>query len=124
MTPVEMLRGMMLIRAFEDALARRRDHGFQLLSSGEEAVAVGLASALEEGDQLLTGGRSIGPALARGVAPERLMAELLAARGDEPGARGAWPPVGSGGRFFWRACRGGWEYQHRRRGRAGAADGP
>ncbi|GAB6968724.1 pyruvate dehydrogenase (acetyl-transferring) E1 component subunit alpha [Komagataeibacter kakiaceti JCM 25156] len=81
MTPVEMLRGMMLIRAFEDALARRKDHGFQLLSSGEEAVAVGLASALEEGDQLLTGGRSIGPALARGVAPERLMAELLGRTG-------------------------------------------
>ncbi|MFT8791178.1 thiamine pyrophosphate-dependent dehydrogenase E1 component subunit alpha [Komagataeibacter saccharivorans] len=77
MTPVEMLRTMMLIRAFEDALARRRDHGFQLLSTGEEAVAVGLATALRDGDQLLTGGRSIGPALARGVAPERLMAELL-----------------------------------------------
>lgn len=77
MTPVEMLRTMMLIRAFEDALARRKDHGFQLLSSGEEAVAVGLATALRDGDQLLTGGRSIGPALARGVAPERLMAELL-----------------------------------------------
>lgn len=81
MTPVEMLRGMMLIRAFEDALARRKDHGFQLLSSGEEAVAVGLAAALEDGDQLLTGGRSIGPALARGVAPERLMAELLGRTG-------------------------------------------
>jgi pyruvate dehydrogenase E1 component alpha subunit len=70
-------RMMMLIRAFETALAKRRDHGFQLLSTGEEAVAVGLCSALEEKDQLLTGGRSIGPALARGVDPGRLMAELL-----------------------------------------------
>jgi pyruvate dehydrogenase E1 component alpha subunit len=68
---------MMLIRAFETALAQRRDHGFQLLSSGEEAVAVGLCSALTAKDQLLTGGRSIGPALARGVDPSRLMAELL-----------------------------------------------
>ena len=68
---------MMLIRAFEQALARRNDHGFQLLSSGEEAVAVGLCSALTGSDQLLTGGRSIGPALARGLAPDRVMAELL-----------------------------------------------
>jgi len=67
----------MLIRAFETVLAKRRDHGFQLLSSGEEAVAVGLCSALGKGDQLLTGGRSIGPALARGVEPNRLAAELL-----------------------------------------------
>ncbi|WP_413988984.1 thiamine pyrophosphate-dependent dehydrogenase E1 component subunit alpha [Labrys okinawensis] len=72
------LRRMMLIRAFETALAKRRDHGFQLLSTGEEAVAVGLADALERGDQLLTGGRSIGPAIARGVDPRRAMAELLA----------------------------------------------
>lgn len=74
---LDRLRTMMLIRAFETALAGRRDHGFQLLSTGEEAVAVGLASALEEKDQLLTGGRSIGPALARGVDPGRLAAELL-----------------------------------------------
>ncbi|ACI50538.1 dehydrogenase E1 component [Gluconacetobacter diazotrophicus PA1 5] len=78
---IEALRDMMLIRAFEEALSARKDHGFQLLSSGEEAVAVGLASALEAGDQLLTGGRSIGPILARGVAPERVMAELLGRTG-------------------------------------------
>lgn len=77
----ENLRAMLLIRAFEDCLAARKDHGFQLLSSGEEAVSVGLASALHEGDQLLTGGRSIGPALARGVNPEQLMAELLGKTG-------------------------------------------
>lgn len=71
------VRRMMLIRAFETALAKRRDHGFQLLSSGEEAVAVGICSALGKHDQFLTGGRSIGPALARGVDPSRLMAELL-----------------------------------------------
>jgi pyruvate dehydrogenase E1 component alpha subunit len=76
-TPAGALRMMMLIRAFETALAARRDHGFQLLSSGEEAVAVGLCAALRPDDQLLTGGRSIGPALARGLDPGRLMAELL-----------------------------------------------
>jgi TPP-dependent pyruvate/acetoin dehydrogenase alpha subunit len=74
---IEMLRSMMLIRGFEKALAGRADHGFQLLSSGEEAVAVGICSALRPGDQLLSGGRSIGPALARGSDPNRVMAELL-----------------------------------------------
>jgi pyruvate dehydrogenase E1 component alpha subunit len=74
---LERLQQMMLIRAFESALAKRPDHGFQLLSSGEEAVAVGLCAALGEGDQLLTGGRAIGPALARGLDPDRVMAELL-----------------------------------------------
>jgi len=78
---IESLRAMLLIRAFEDCLAARKDHGFQLLSSGEEAVAVGLSSALNDDDQLLTGGRSIGPALARGVKPEQLMAELLGKTG-------------------------------------------
>jgi pyruvate dehydrogenase E1 component alpha subunit len=73
----EALKAMMRIRAFETMLSERRDHGFQLLSSGEEAVAVGLSANLRKKDQLLTGGRSIGPALARGVDPGQLMAELL-----------------------------------------------
>jgi TPP-dependent pyruvate/acetoin dehydrogenase alpha subunit len=73
----DALRSMMLIRAFEEALAKKPDHGFQLLSTGEEAVAVGICSALSLNDQLLTGGRSIGPALARGCDPRRVMAELL-----------------------------------------------
>ncbi len=74
---IDALKMMMLIRAFEATLARRRDHGFQLLSAGEEAVAVGLCAALTDDDQLLTSGRSIGPALARGLDPARVMAELL-----------------------------------------------
>jgi pyruvate dehydrogenase E1 component alpha subunit len=68
---------MMTIRAFEAALLKREDRGFQLMSSGQEAVSVGLCAALEDGDQLLTSGRSIGPALARGIEPGRVMAELL-----------------------------------------------
>jgi TPP-dependent pyruvate/acetoin dehydrogenase alpha subunit len=75
--PVRLLRAMVIIRAFEEALLAMPQPGFQLLSSGEEAVAVGLCAALEPGDQLLSSGRSIGPALARGISPGALMAELI-----------------------------------------------
>jgi len=85
-----LLRTMMLIRGFEEELQRRRDHGFQLLSSGEEAVAVGLCAALIGDDQLLCSGRSIGPALARGLDPGEVMAELL--------GKAAGPCRGKGGR--------------------------
>jgi pyruvate dehydrogenase E1 component alpha subunit len=99
--PLQRLRTMMLIRAFETALAKRRDHGFQLLSTGEEAVAVGLCSALGPRDQLLTGGRSIGPALARGVDPSRLMAELLGkASGTNRGKGGRGHIADPGAGFF------------------------
>jgi pyruvate dehydrogenase E1 component alpha subunit len=84
---LDMLRAMTRIRAFETALAGRPDHGFQLLSSGEEAVAVGLAAALTDRDQLLTGGRSIGPAIARGVDPRHVMAELLGKTAGVNGGR-------------------------------------
>jgi TPP-dependent pyruvate/acetoin dehydrogenase alpha subunit len=86
--PVDLLRSMLRIRAFEQALLGRRDHGFQLLSSGQEGVAVGLCSALRPDDQLLTSGRSIGPALARGLDPGLVMAELLGKSAGPCGGRG------------------------------------
>lgn len=85
-----LLHTMMLIRGFEEKLQHRRDHGFQLLSSGQEAVAVGLCAALNSDDQLLCSGRSIGTALARGLDPGELMAELL--------GKAAGPCRGKGGR--------------------------
>ena len=72
-----LLASMLAIRAFEDALAKHPAAGFQLYSSGEEAVAVGVCAALEPRDQLLSSGRSIGPALARGLDAGAVMAELL-----------------------------------------------
>lgn len=87
---VDLLRAMMLIRAFEAALSARADRGFQLLSSGEEAVAVGLCAALEPQDALLSSGRAIAPALARGLDPGAVMAELIGRVGG--------PSRGKGGR--------------------------
>lgn len=77
MSSLQLLRKMMLIRAAETRLAARPDHGFQLFSTGEEAVSVGVCAPLQDGDQLLSGGRSIGAALARGVDPAAVLAELL-----------------------------------------------
>jgi TPP-dependent pyruvate/acetoin dehydrogenase alpha subunit len=88
MDPLELLRSMLLIRAFENALMRGPDHGFQLLSSGEEGVAVGVCAALAADDQLLSSGRSIGPALARGLDPCAVMAELLGKVAGPCGGRG------------------------------------
>jgi len=76
-----LLRRMIMIRAFEAALRARPDHGFQLLSSGQEAVSVGVCAALTAADQLLCSGRSIGPALARGLDPGAVMAELVGKTG-------------------------------------------
>lgn len=77
MTDCDLLRVMMLSRRFEEALARRPDAGFQLLSLGQEGVAAGVAAAMGPDDQLLTSGRSIAPALCRGLDPGAVMAELL-----------------------------------------------
>ena len=71
------LQAMVLLRAFEAALLRQPKPGFQLLSRGEEAVAVGICSALGRADPLLCSGRSIGVALARGVPVGGLLAELV-----------------------------------------------
>ncbi len=86
--PLALLRAMLLIRAFEASLMRRRDHGFQLLSSGQEGVAVGVCAALGAADQLLVSGRSIAPALARGVEAGAGMAELLGKLAGPCGGRG------------------------------------
>jgi TPP-dependent pyruvate/acetoin dehydrogenase alpha subunit len=83
-----MLRSMLLIRRFEESLRARKDVGFQLFSSGEEAVSVGVCAGLRSEDQLLCSGRSIGPALARGVSASRVMAEALGREGGPCGGRG------------------------------------
>src|SRR5215470_15599065 len=72
---------MVLIRRFEEAAERQykaaRIGGYCHLSSGQEAATVGAVAALEEDDLLVTGYRCHGFALARGVPPESVMAELF-----------------------------------------------
>jgi TPP-dependent pyruvate/acetoin dehydrogenase alpha subunit len=71
------LHDMLLLRSFEAALLRQSKPGFQLLSRGEEAVAVGVCAALARTDPLLCSGRSIALAVARGVPAGGMLAELI-----------------------------------------------
>jgi pyruvate dehydrogenase E1 component alpha subunit len=75
---------MVLIRRFEEAAERQykaaRIGGYCHLSSGQEAATVGAVAAMEPDDLLVTGYRCHGFALARGVPPEAVMAELFGRR--------------------------------------------
>jgi pyruvate dehydrogenase E1 component alpha subunit len=83
---------MVLIRRFEEAAERQykaaRIGGYCHLSSGQEAATVGTVAAMEEDDLLITGYRSHGFALARGVSPEAVMAELFGRRNGAAHGRG------------------------------------
>jgi pyruvate dehydrogenase E1 component alpha subunit len=81
---VDLYGEMVLIRRFEEAAERQykaaRIGGYCHLSSGQEAATVGTVAAMEDEDLLVTGYRCHGFALARGVAPEAVMAELFGRR--------------------------------------------
>lgn len=81
---LELYRRMILIRLFEEEAERQykaaRIGGYCHLSSGQEAATVGTVEALREDDLLITGYRCHGFALARGVSPEAVMAELFGRR--------------------------------------------
>jgi pyruvate dehydrogenase E1 component alpha subunit len=91
----EVLRGyyaqMALIRAFElraaEMYQRAKIGGYCHLNLGEEATVVGLMAALEDRDYLFTTYREHGYALARGLEPARVMAELF---GKTTGVSGGW----------------------------------
>jgi pyruvate dehydrogenase E1 component alpha subunit len=78
---LEMYERMMLIRRFEEEAERQykaaRIGGYCHLSSGQEATSVGTVEALGDEDVLVTGYRCHGFALARGLTPEAVMAELF-----------------------------------------------
>lgn len=82
------LRAILRLRQFEAALLRQSKPGFQLLSRGEEAIAVGICAALGHSDPLLCSGRSIALALARGVPAGGLLAELIGKDGGPNRGRG------------------------------------
>lgn len=81
---LDLLHTMLLIRRFEEQCAEEyskgRIRGFLHLYIGEEAVAAGVISALSEHDPIFATYREHGHALARGVEPNKLMAEMFGFR--------------------------------------------
>lgn len=78
---IEFYRQMVLIRRFEEKTGemytRAKIGGYCHLNLGEEATIVGVMSALEPRDYIFTNYREHGYILARGVDPNRVMAELF-----------------------------------------------
>jgi acetoin:2,6-dichlorophenolindophenol oxidoreductase subunit alpha len=80
-SPADLYARMALIRHFEReayrAYERNEIEGTLHSSVGQEGVAVGVAFGLRESDKMLSHHRGHGHALAKGVDPRRLMAELF-----------------------------------------------
>jgi acetoin:2,6-dichlorophenolindophenol oxidoreductase subunit alpha len=76
----EFLREMLLIRRFEEKVEERfragELPGFLHVAIGQEAVAVGVCRALEDGDVIASTHRAHGHTLAKGTHPNEVMAEL------------------------------------------------
>src|SRR5437879_5305307 len=79
-TLLTMFRQMLLIRRFEEKCAESyslgKIGGFCHLYIGQEAVGVGAISALRPDDYVLTSYREHGQAIAKGISPDAVMAEL------------------------------------------------
>jgi pyruvate dehydrogenase E1 component alpha subunit len=93
-TLLKLLYQMILIRRFEEKCAEAyslgKIGGFCHLYIGQEAVAVGAISAIRQDDYVLTSYREHGHAIAKGVSPDEVMAELYGkASGSSSGKGGS-----------------------------------
>ncbi|MFT4623576.1 MAG: pyruvate dehydrogenase E1 component alpha subunit [Myxococcota bacterium] len=81
---LDWYRQMRLIRRVEEQAAKaymqKKILGFCHLYIGMEAVAVGATAALRSGDTIVSAYREHGQAMARGVTPRQVMAELFGKR--------------------------------------------
>ena len=79
-TLINLYYQMLLVRRFEEKSAESysmgKIGGFCHLYIGQEAVAIGAISAIRRDDYVLTSYREHGHALAKGMSPESVMAEL------------------------------------------------
>jgi pyruvate dehydrogenase E1 component alpha subunit len=82
---LQYYRDMLLIRRFEERAGQLYGMGliggFCHLYIGQEAVVVGMQSALRQGDQVITAYRDHGHMLACGMDPNEIMAELTGRSG-------------------------------------------
>lgn len=89
---LSLLRTMLLIRRFEEKsaemYAKGKIHGFLHLYIGQEAVATGAIAAVHPDDYIVAHYREHGHALARGLDPGAVMAELFGKATGVSGGRG------------------------------------
>jgi pyruvate dehydrogenase E1 component alpha subunit len=102
---LELYHKMVLIRHLEEKAAELytagQIGGFLHLYIGQEAIAVGACSALGAEDHLLTSYRDHGWAIARGLDPKRVMAELLGKATGVSGGKGGSMHMASAERHYW-----------------------
>jgi pyruvate dehydrogenase E1 component alpha subunit len=102
---IELYRRMVLIRHFEENSAQLytagKIGGFLHLYIGEEAIAVGACLALKPDDHLFTAYRDHGWAIARGLDPKRVMAELLGKATGVSGGKGGSMHMASVDHDYW-----------------------
>ncbi|RZF47977.1 hypothetical protein LSTR_LSTR016543 [Laodelphax striatellus] len=81
---VRMLRQLLLIRRLETSAGNlykeKVVRGFCHLSSGQEAIAVGIRCMMREQDSIISGYRSHGWAYLMGVSPANVLCELTGRR--------------------------------------------
>lgn len=102
---LHLLRQMVLIRRFEErcaqAYSEQKIRGFVHLSIGEEAVAAGVMEALAPADTVISTYREHGHALARGISPNAVMAEMYGKReGCSRGRGGSMHLFDAAARFY------------------------
>jgi len=89
---LKWLQTMMLIRAFEEKCIVHYTagliRGFLHLYIGQEAIATGICHQLDDDDVIFATYREHGHALARGLSPDRLMAEMFGKMDGVSGGRG------------------------------------
>ncbi len=101
----DFYRQMLLIRRFEEKCVElyssEKIRGFLHLYIGEEAVAVGVMHALTPEDAVLATYREHGHALARGISPQNIMAEMYGkAEGCSHGRGGSMHLFDAATRFY------------------------
>ncbi len=89
---LDFYRQMLLVRRMEERIAQEYRNGnipgFVHLYIGEEAVAVGICAHLKKADYVTSTHRGHGHALAKGIPPKKLMAELYGRSTGCSGGRG------------------------------------
>lgn len=104
-TLLDWYRQMVLIRRFEERCAELYQQGliggFLHLYIGQEATGVGAVAALGPNDHVITAYRDHGIALARGVDPNRAMAEMMGKRTGVSGGKGGSMHLASREHNFW-----------------------